>query len=228
MIDRMKRACGLIWGLFGGGLLALGSATAQEDAGEPAEIRFAAQAAPRNLGDLVMVAGEERSEPFELPVNHLSEPQTAPARVVGLVRENQPGVLTTIRLPAEGEAFIVLLVPGTETPFEPVVLPAAEDKFRPGDYYVHNISKKRVIGKVGSVTFTVPPRSGRIVKPKGAVEDRYYNVLLGVVDGGQKKPISTSRWPLSPRMRTYLFFFDNPTRGDVDFRAIDEFVPAQE
>lgn len=228
MIRAMRRWTRKALGVVGLAWLSANSLIAQENEGKPAELRFAAQTAPRDLGELVMVTEETRSEPFELPLNHLSDPQTAPARRVTLVRRDQPGTLATIRLPEAGDEFIILLVPGEETPFHAVVLPGANDSFRPGDYYVHNVSGRRVIGRVGETSFSVSSRDGRIVRPEGARDNRYYDVVLGIVDGKEKKVISTSRWPLSPRMRTYVFFFDNPARGGVDFRAIDEFVPQAE
>ena len=32
----------------------------------------------------------------------------------------------------------------------------------------------------------------------------------------------------SPINRTCVFFFDNPQRNDIDFRAVDEFVPPRQ
>lgn len=213
--------------MWSAALLALGAASAAGQ-GKPIELRFAGQSAPAELGKLVMVAEEARSEPFELPLNFLSEPQIAPARAVTLERESKAGALATIKLPEEGNAFIVLLIPGVKSTFEAIVMPARGDTFRPGDYYVHNISTKPVIGQVGSVRFALRSRDGRVVRPKGAREGRFYDVALGVREDSTNRVISTSRWPVAPRMRTYVFFFDNPKRGDVDFRAIDEFVPEEE
>jgi hypothetical protein len=199
-----------------------------QEKGKEVELRFAAQAAPAELGKLVMVAGEIRSTPFELPVNHLSEAQAAPARVVTLERETKPGALARIQLPEEGDAFIVLLIPGVKSTFDPVVLPAKSDTFRPGDFYAYNASKKPVMGQVGTSSFGLRSREGQVVRPAGAREGRFYDVLLGVREDSKNRVISTSRWPVSTTMRTYVFFFDNPKRGDIDFRAIDEFVPADE
>lgn len=189
------------------------------------EIRFAAQSAPANLGEIVMTAGELRSDPFALPLNNLSEKQTAPARAFRLELRDKPTVLGTVTLPETGDDFIILLVPGLEKGFDAVVIPAKDGSFPPGGYYVCNISKNAVVGHVGTTKFMVPPREGKVVKPSGAREERFYDVLLGVRDGETTRVISASRWPVGKQMRTYIFFFDNPQRKDIDFRAIDEFVP---
>jgi hypothetical protein len=219
-LPRLNALCLLLF------LLGLANAWAAGPA-RKLELRFAAQDVPGGLGSLVMVSGDARSDPFNLPVNFLSDPQVAPARVFRLEQADNPRVLASITLPEDGQAFIILLVPGTESVFEPVVIPARGNSFRPGDYYLHNTSRLPVLGQVGSVKFVIPPRTGRVVRPKGAREERFYDVILGVREKKEDRVISTSRWPLAPQMRTYVFFFDNPKRGDVDFRAIDEFVPPE-
>lgn len=197
-------------------------------AGGKIEVRFAAQTAPPKLGELVMTTDDSRSAPFALPLNHLSEPQTAPGRAFRLEMEEKPTVLATVTLPAAGNDFVILLVPGVKSGFEPVVVPARDGSFRPGDYYLHNVSRESVLGQVGTTKFVIPPRKGQVVRPRGAREGRFYDVSLGVREGNKPRVISTSRWPVGKQMRTYVFFFDNPKRKDVDFRAIDEFVPSGE
>jgi hypothetical protein len=207
-----------LWALAGGLLPAA-------PAGKKIAVRFAAQTAPANLGDLVMTAGEIRSAPFALPLNNLSEALTAPARAFRLELQEKPTVLATVTLPEAGSDFIILLVPAVKSGFEAVVLPAGDGSFRPGDYYLHNVSRNSVVGKVGTTNFIVPPRAGKVVRPDGAREGRFYDVALGVREGETARVISTSRWPVGKQMRTYVFFFDNPQSQDIDFRAIDEFVP---
>jgi hypothetical protein len=98
MIERMRKSwLRRLWPLLSG-LLLVAPVIGQEK-GKPIEIRFAAQAAPEKLGPLVMIAEEERSEPFELPLNFLSQPRTAPARVVTLERETKAGALAAITPP---------------------------------------------------------------------------------------------------------------------------------
>lgn len=195
------------WTLAGVMLAFAGRGAAAEADG--VELRFAAQAVPRGLGKVAMVAGEARSEPFELPVNFLSPAAPAPARAFHLEREGKPGSLGTVRLPEEGDAFIVLLVPGLESPFEAVVIRDRGEGFRPGDYYVHNTSKKMVLGKVGNSSFVVPARQGRVVRPGGAREGRFYEVALGVREGSENRMISVfdvklAKWPALSNRRWNL------------------------
>lgn len=191
-----------------------------------AKVRYVAQSAPKDLGPLLMVAAEDvRSDPFDLPLNFLSDPLAAPARTFELMAQAKPVALARVALPAEGDAFIILLVPSKKAGFEPVIIPDGNDSFRPGDFYVHNVSSLPIGGKVGTTELMIPSRTGKVVRPKGARENRFYDVLIGVKENGRSRLVTSSRWPVNEQMRTYVFFFDNPVRKDVDFRAVDEFVP---
>lgn len=204
---------------------------AQNRAVENPGVRFAAQRLPQGLGEVVMVAEEAQSDPFRLPKNNLSVSQEAPGRQFVIVPEGSKTKLATVQLPQAGKDFVVLLVVGdATTPFKPVVIPAKDGSFKPGEVYMFNASKaKTVLGQVGTSKFVIAPAKGQVVRPAGPEgEGRYYNVLLGFRQATGNKVISTSRWPVDDRMRSYVFFYDDPKRGSVDFRAIDEFVPVEE
>lgn len=204
---------------------------AQDKAAENPQVCFAAQRLPKGLGEIVMVAGETRSDPFVLPMNNLSTSRKAPGRRFVILPDGSPTKLATVVLPATGMDFVVLLVVGdARTPFKPVVIPAKDASFKPGDVYMFNAAReKTVLGKVGTTRFMLAPAKGQVVRPAGAEgEGRFYNVLIGVREQAGDKVISTSRWPVDGRMRSYVFFFDDPKGRSVDFRAIDEFVPAED
>lgn len=192
---------------------------------ERIDVRFVAQAAPSALGQVVMVAGETVSEGFTLPLHHLTEPQRAPGRSFGLAREQSGTPLATVTLPDEGDDFVVLLVVGAGSSYEAVVIPYRSENFRPGDFYLHNVSRRPVLGRVGSLEFNLNPRQGRVLRPAGARDGRLYDVTLAIRDGEGVRPLSQSRWPVATHTRTYVFFYHDPVRNDVSFRAVDEFVP---
>ena len=78
---------------------------------------------------------------------------------------------------------------------------------------------------MGSVKFVIGGSSGRIVRPEGAKAERYYDVGFGVREEQGNRMLSTTRWPVDDHSRSYVFFFQNPTSGRLDYRAVDEFVP---
>lgn len=190
-----------------------------------AKVRFLAERTSSKIAEVEMLSEETRSGAFELPTNHLSQPLDAPARAFQLVPAGKDTPLAKIALPAEGKAFIVLLVPGAEG-YEPVVIADKNPDFRPGDVYFHNHARKKILGFVGKSRFSLAPGKGRFVRPTGARDEGFYDVGFGVVEKEGNRTLSTSRWPVEERMRTYVFFFVNPTTKRTDFRAVDEFVPA--
>lgn len=208
-------------------LAAVSTAFAQEAAKGGLSVRFLAERLPGAFGDVLMVAGEVKGKPFKLPVNNLSEPQIAPGRVFVIQPVEKAVTLATVTLPEEGKAFNVLLVPSAKGGYSPIVIPAADASFKPGDTYFYNHADKTVIGFVGTAKFLLAPAKGQTLRPAGAKPDKYYDVGFGVREKEGDRTLSKSRWPVDDTIRSYVFFFVNPKTKRIDFRAVDEFVPVE-
>lgn len=190
-------------------------------------IRFLAERAPVGLGQMRMSTGDKRSAPFDLPTNHLSEPMPVPAREFQL-RAVQPDVaLATLTLPEGGKSFVAILIPDPKGGYKPVVMRADDPGFKAGDVYFYNHAAKTILGYVGSAKFELPPASGKTLRPAGARAENFYDVGFGVREESQNRVLSTTRWPVDPTIRSYVFFFINPSSKRLDFRAVDEFVPPE-
>lgn len=188
------------------------------------KVRFLAERAPKELGQVVMAAADVKSAPFDLPINNLSEPMAPPARAFALKQAaGKDTPVATIALPEDGKSFIVLLVPATSG-YKPVVISAEDPSFKPGDVYFYNHGDKPVLGYVGTATFVLAPGKGQTLTPKGAKPEGYYDVGFGVREKEGDRALSTTRWPVDDKIRSYVFFFINPSTKRLDFRAIDEFV----
>ena len=188
------------------------------------KVRFLAERTPQDLGQVLMATEKEKSPPFDLPVNNLSVPQPAPARVFALKPATGKDVaLANVTLPENGKSFIVLLVPAAAG-YKPVVIAAEDPAFKPGDVYFYNHGDKPVLGYVGTATFVLPPGKGQTLTPKGAKEGKFYDVGFGVREKEGDRALSTTRWPVDDKIRSYVFFFVNPSTKRLDFRAVDEFV----
>lgn len=193
------------------------------------QVRFVAQHLPKGLPEVVAASEEETSEAFKIPKNNLSERFKVPAREFVLQTASPVKPLSKVTLPEAGSDFIVLLVPGEDTVFRAIVLNSKNAAFRPGNFYLLNTSKETIVGKIGTTQCMLKPGEGEVVSPAGARDERFYDVLLGIRDGqNSARPISSSRWPLSKRTRTYVFFFNDVSGKSVDFRAVDEFVPEEQ
>ena len=188
-------------------------------------VRFLAQISPEGMGAVLMVSGEETSDPFTLPTRNLSEHLEPPARAFAIKAE-MGQLLGTVALPETGDDFIVLLVAGEGPGYSPIVIDSSDADFRVGDVYAYNSSSQTIQGKVGSQGFAIPPRKSLVIKPAGAIEGRYYDVAFGLRNEEDRKVriISTSRWPVTKMRRSYLFFFDEPQHNTVTYRAVDEYL----
>lgn len=205
-------------------LLLLTASGFAEEKGRP-RIRFLAERAPAGAGQVALAAGDKRSADFALTTNHLSEPIEVPARACQL-RCKQPDVaIANIQLPESGDSFISLLVPASGGGYQAIVIPADTQAFKAGDVYFYNHSDQTILGYVGTSKFTIAAGKGQIIKPEGARTEKFYDVGFGVHAETGNRVLSTTRWPVDDRSRSYVFFFKNPANGRLDYRAVDEFVP---
>lgn len=191
------------------------------------QVRFVAERLPGNLGEVILANKEYKSEPFDLPKNKLSAPINVPVRTLSLLYPEKKLSLATIKLPEEGNSFIVLLIPSGREGYKSVVMPYENPDFRGGDFYFYNNTRKSVFGIVGKSKFSVKSGESSILRPSGARKERFYDVALGFRDEGKSKVISTTRWREDNRIRSYMFFYENPKSGWVTYRAVDEFVMPQ-
>lgn len=206
-------------------LLALVIHANAQGGGKGPTVRFLAERVPADLGQVVLSADETRGQPFDLPVNNLSEPMAAPARACKLLSVEKNVPLANLAFPEKGDEFIALLVPSPEGGYKPVIMSAKDPKFKVGDVYFHNHSDKAVLGYVGTAKFTLAPGKGTVLRPAGAKDDTYYDVGFGFHDETKgNRVLSKTRWPVDKHIRSYVFFFVNPSTKKIDFRAVDEFV----
>jgi hypothetical protein len=190
------------------------------------KVRFLAERAPEAIGKVMLVAKEAKSAQFDLPTNHLSEPQTPPERIFSVWSAARNVSVATVTLPEQGDSFIVLLVPSADGGYKPIVISAKDANFKPGDIYFYNHADKTVLGYVGTSKFILEPAKGKTVRPQGPSGDEknYYEVGLGIREKEGDRTLSTARWPVQKDMRMYVFFYLNPKSQRLDFRAVDEFV----
>jgi hypothetical protein len=189
-----------------------------------AEVRFLAERAPNDLGKIVLAAADVRSDPFDLPVNNLSAPQTPPARLFSVWSVDKNISLATVSLPDDGKSFITLLVTNPKGGYTPVVMRYDDPAFKAGDIYFHNLTNKTTLGFVGTAKFVLQPGRGTVLHPKGARAEKFYDVGLGIREKDGDRVLATTRWPEDPLARFYVFFYVDPETKRITYRAVDEFV----
>ena len=205
--------------------LAVSASAAERGSAKGVEVKFLAQAVPDDLGKVVLANADSRSEPFDLPMNNLSPAQIPPTRLFSLWSVDKNVSLATVKLPEEGEQFICLLLlkPG-EPGYSTVLMPGADPKFKAGDVYFFNNSNKPVLGFLGTAKFTLNPGKSEVVTPRGG-EERFYRIGLGVREPEGDRLIKTMKWPKSKQTRYYVFFYVDPVKNRITYRAVDEFIP---
>ena len=189
------------------------------------EVRFLAERIPNKLGKVVLADKEARSDPFDLPMNNLSRPQKPPARLFSVWAVEKNVSIATVKLPEEGNSFVVLLLPSAKGDYSPVVMPFDNPNFKGGDIYFHNNANKPVLGMIGKAKLSLNPGKGTVLTPRGFGDKRYYHVMLGVRETEGNKVIKSMKWPSSKTMRNYVFFYVDPIRKRITFRGVDEFIP---
>lgn len=197
---------------------------AQKASGGDLKVRFLAERTSAEIGQVILATEKFRGTPFDLPINHLSTPLDIPARQFSLRSVAKDVSLVNITLPENGKSFIILLIPSPTGGFKPVVISSDDPAFKPGDVYFYNHADKTVLGYVGTAKFILEPTKGTILRPEGAREGKFYDVGMGVREKEGDRALSTTRWPVDDKIRSYVFFFINPKTKQLDFRAVDEFV----
>lgn len=205
--------------IFIAGLLA--PSQAQENSA--VTVRFAAQALPPEMPQVVMTRGETVSAPFEISTERLGDALKAPGRAFALRAEGADQDFTKVKLPGSGSSFVVLLVTGKNRTAEAIVIPNDRKAFKGGDVYAYNSTGTTVLGQLGEEKFGLNPREAKMVRPTGIVDETYYEVRFAKREGDGSKLFSSTRWPVGERERCYLFFYVKPEKPDrVYYRVISE------
>jgi len=201
------------------------SATATAAFGQgKAQVRFLAESVPDHLGKVVWVADGKTGAEFSLATSQLSEAVTVPTRVLGLQAVSDKRKLGVVTLPDAGSSFVVLLIPDAEGAFKSVVIDADTRSFQSGDVFLYNHTDKTIVGNLGDTNFEVVPDEGKKVRPGGDFSEGSFKVAFNVREEAGDRVLRTMRWPVLTRSRSYCFFFLNPVRNRIEFRAVEEFV----
>jgi hypothetical protein len=187
------------------------------------QVRFLAEEAPDQLGQVALFFGKEKSEGITLPTNQLSPPVNVSSRELVLKTLQKEVPLCAINLPENGSAFAVILVVAKPSGFRPVVVRTDDPNFKSGDVFFINRSEKTILGKLGTTPLALKPGESSKNRPSGAVENTYYDIAFATRDDAGDKLISSTRWPIDENLRSYVFFFTN-SEGRTTFRAVDEFL----
>ncbi|MEO8615324.1 MAG: hypothetical protein ABI600_09300 [Luteolibacter sp.] len=193
-------------------------------AGDKVILRFLTEGAPADLGKVVCVAAGKEGAAFNLHDDQLSEAFTFDGRLIGLQTQQEKRRLSKIELPVTGKQFVVLLVAEAAGTLKPLVIDADPSSLRGGDVYFYNHTDRKIYGHLGATGFELAPGKGTPLRPSGDFSDGSYSVEFNVHEDTGERLLRTMRWPVQTRSRAYGFFFRNPAKNRIEFRAVDEYV----
>jgi len=209
-------------------LAAILPAAAQSETSAPKRdmvaVRVLAEVIPDDLGTVYFAAGEAHTPAFDLPANNVSEPVPVPGRALVLKTSAKNLPLCAFNLPDEGKSFVVIFSPAKSAGYRAEAVRTDSPAFKPGDVFFLNRSEQTILGKLGSKPLVLAPGKSAISRPEGATNGAYYDVAFAAQTDGGNKILSTVRWPVDERVRSYVFFVQD-ANGRVTYRAVDEFVP---
>lgn len=198
-------------------------------------VRIFAVATHPGQGRVAILSGDESKEigePFEIPVYELTASMEVGSRAFSIVDENftpeeKPIVHATVKLPDKGRDFRVILIPSSPGKYKQTVVRADGSEFKSGDVLMLNLAKSEIVANIGNEAFAVKPGSRHIVDLDGAIDNSYYNVLIGKRTDGKILPISETRWPVMRNNRSYVIMFQSDPHT-IARRGIDEFISPDE
>lgn len=187
------------------------------------KVRLLAVVAPPEIGKVYLIADEDRTPVFDLPVSNVSEPLKVSARTLILKTADKDAPLCNILLPEAGKRFVVVLSPAKTAGYRAHVIRTDDISFQRGDCFFVNLTQKSLLGKLGTKKFILESGKTAVYRPEGARPENFYDIAFATRGDDGDRILSTTRWPVDEQIRNYLFFIQNST-GQITYRAVDEFV----
>lgn len=187
------------------------------------KVQLLAVVAPPEIGKVYLIADEDRSPVFNLPVSNVSEPLKVSARTLILKTADKDAPLCNILLPEAGMRFVVVLSPAKTAGYGAHVIRTDDISFQRGDCFFVNLTQKSILGKLGTKKFILESGKTAVYRPEGARPENFYDIAFATRGNDGDRILRTSRWPVDEQIRNYLFFIQN-SNGQITYRAVDEFV----
>jgi len=187
------------------------------------KIRMLAMVVPPELGKVYLISDDVRTPEFDIPINNVSEPLKVSRRTLILKDSKKDAILCNIMLPEEGKRFVIVLAPVKNSQYTAHVIRTDDLSFRSGDCFFVNFTHKSILGKLGTNHFTLESGKVAVSRPDGARVENFYDIAFASRGAEGDRLLSTSRWPVDNKIRSYVFFIEDFS-GHISYRAIDEFL----
>lgn len=201
-------------------------------------IRFTAFNLPANTShNFAVRSGDAVSESFSIPTSGFSTGVGVDDRQFELglsipvpsADGGPPMVAFTplqqITLPAEGQAFLALLLPTADGKLQTTVIRADDPAFKTGDIQFFNLGAEPIAVRMdGDSRILVAPYSHTRTSPPQKEKAETYQVEFYVRQQDNTIQLfGATRWRATPRQRGFVFFFPDPQHNRYAWRSISEF-----
>lgn len=178
--------------------------------------------------------GEGRTIEVAIPTNEISPAYRVPRMAEWVVGKNGAGPdgQPAFNVFARGAALdspsqLILLIRKGRTHaegFEMVALDSRDTGFGGGRFLFLNASDVSVAGETGGERFALRPGAHTIVTPRAESGERSFHAMFYFSLEGRARPFFSSRWPVSDRARSLVFFYHDPNSGQLRFHTIRDFM----
>lgn len=200
-------------------------------------LQFIAFPAQTPLEPVELVVGENTTIPIEIPGHELSPEYKVPRQAsitVGINTKNEKGeptfqVLGNAPALASAKQIILLIRKGEKNSdgFTVVPIDGELDDFSGGSYLLVNVSQLSIGGMIGDKNFAIKPGQRSLIKPAAThIEDGCQVTLAYQKDETDQKgkKFYDTRWTVTERIRTLVFFYQDPETKKIGVAPIVNFL----
>lgn len=178
--------------------------------------------------------GEGNTIQVEIPTNMLSKPYQVPAQKTWAVGKLEAGEDNKMVFNAYGHApaldskkQLIVLVRKGETNAEGMELIPIDNRlanFGGGKFLFLNMTTIDIAGVCGDEKFLIRPNTRSLIQPKSNDGTKTFHAAFFFRKEDDAKPFFSSRWPVSERARSLIFFYHNPHNQRIQFHTIRNFM----
>jgi hypothetical protein len=181
-----------------------------------------------------LVVGKGKSIKVEIPTNTLSKAYTVKRQDVwavganGVDEKEKPvfNVFGQAESLACSKQLILLVRKGENNADGMDVIPIDNDtaNFGGGKFLFMNATKVDIAGEAGGVKFTIKPGESTIIKPQTVSNIQASEEIFSFREGNEAKPFFSSKWPISDKSRSLIFFYIDPASQRLRMHSIRDFI----
>lgn len=214
------------------GLLLVFSAASAQD--KPLTLHFLAFPKQLKPEPVELLIGDGKTIEVQTPGHELSEPYKVPAMstiAVGKTETNEEGepffnVFGKAKSLGSSDQIVLLVRKGKNNSDGFAVLPIDSElgNFGGGSFFLINASKVSIRGIMGDLKLELKPGKRQFVTPKASHDGNLCHVTFFYDRKDKWKKFRDTRWSLSKRCRTLVFFYQDPESGRLGIAPIVDFL----